>query len=227
MLDLLPQDDPRAMRSRRDLRRINAWMLQGWIMRRLLATPAAQRPRTVLELGGGDGTLMLKVARRMASEWGDVTLLLLDRHDVVSSKTRDAFGTLGWKVESIVGDVFQVLLHPMERPIDLIVANLFLHHFQPEQLTWLTERAAKLAPTFVACEPRRGRLPLQACRMLWAIGCSDISRHDALTSVRAGFCGKELSALWPNRRNWVLDERAAGLFTHCFVARRRQEGGPA
>ena len=32
LLDELPPDDPRAMRSRRDLRRINAWMRNHAIM---------------------------------------------------------------------------------------------------------------------------------------------------------------------------------------------------
>ncbi|TPV99455.1 MAG: hypothetical protein USCAAHI_01108 [Beijerinckiaceae bacterium] len=37
-LDSLPPDDPRAGRSRRDLRRINAWMQQAGIMAGVLAS---------------------------------------------------------------------------------------------------------------------------------------------------------------------------------------------
>jgi hypothetical protein len=40
-------------------------------------------------------------------------------------------------------------------------------------------------------------------------------------SVRAGFTGAELGALWPRTTGWNLEERARGLFSHCFVARRR------
>ena len=32
LLDALPPDDPRAVRSRRDLRRVNAWMRNHTIM---------------------------------------------------------------------------------------------------------------------------------------------------------------------------------------------------
>jgi hypothetical protein len=39
-------------------------------------------------------------------------------------------------------------------------------------------------------------------------------------SVRAGFADEELSALWPSIPGWKLQERARGLFSHSFVARR-------
>jgi hypothetical protein len=59
--------------------------------------------------------------------------------------------------------------------------------------------------------------------MLIAIGCNDVSRHDAVVSVRAGFSDRELSELWPADRRWSLHEHAALPFTHCFAARRDAE----
>jgi hypothetical protein len=224
LLDVLPEYDPRAMRARRDLRRVNAWMGQARIMQRLLLRHARGTPRTILELGGGDGTFMLTVARRLA--WRDVTLLLLDRQDLVSPGTRAALRALGWTIEPIIGDVFDLLRQPIGRRVGVVTANLFLHHFAAEQLTWLAERAARLAPLFVATEPQRAAWPLFASHMLWAIGCNAVSRHDAVTSVRAGFRCTELSDLWPRQQDWALHEHAAGLFTHCFVARRRAAGTP-
>jgi hypothetical protein len=47
-----------------------------------------------------------------------------------------------------------------------------------------------------------------------------VTRHDAVLSVRAGFAGRELSALWPSADGWKLEERRAGLFSHLFVAHR-------
>jgi hypothetical protein len=47
-----------------------------------------------------------------------------------------------------------------------------------------------------------------------------VTRHDAPASVRAGFAGLELSALWPNEGRWELHE-STRLFAHCFVARKR------
>ncbi len=63
-LDKLPPEDPRAIRSRRDLQRVNRWMQQMGIMQRALTGCCEQRaPRALLELGVGDGTLLLWVVR--------------------------------------------------------------------------------------------------------------------------------------------------------------------
>jgi hypothetical protein len=56
--------------------------------------------------------------------------------------------------------------------------------------------------------------------LLFAIGCNDVSRHDAVASVRAGFSGRELSRLWPERDGWTLHEAPAWPFTHAFAALR-------
>lgn len=48
-----------------------------------------------------------------------------------------------------------------------------------------------------------------------------VTRADAVLSVRAGFRGAELQALWPAATaRWSLAETRAGLFSHCFVASR-------
>ena len=97
LLDQLPADDPRAQRSRRDLRRVNLWMRQAGIMAELLLAHArTAKPLTLIELGAGDGTFMLRVARKIAHALPGVKLMLLDRQDLVSRETRDAFAALTW-----------------------------------------------------------------------------------------------------------------------------------
>ena len=100
------------------------------------------------------------------------------------------------------------------------MATLFLHHFSEAELRRLLEQAARRADVFLACEPRRDVVSLGAARLLGLLGCNDVTRHDARLSVRAGFAGKELSALWPAGGGWRLTERRAGGFSHCFVAER-------
>jgi hypothetical protein len=58
-------------------------------------------------------------------------------------------------------------------------------------------------------------------RLLWAIGCNSVTRHDAAVSVGAGFAGSELAALWPPAPagRWNLVEESAGLFSHLFMAK--------
>jgi hypothetical protein len=38
--------------------------------------------------------------------------------------------------------------------------------------------------------------------------------------VEAGFCGHEISTLWPSSSSWNFVERSSGLFTHFFSAER-------
>src|SRR4030081_2910830 len=67
LLDEMPADDPTVIRARRDLKRLNAVILQAGIMAPILLRQwTRERPRTILDLGCGDGTFMLSVARRLA-----------------------------------------------------------------------------------------------------------------------------------------------------------------
>ena len=89
---------------------------------------------------------------------------------------------------------------------------------QSERLRELLARVASVTQVFAACEPRRGKLAWFASRMVFVLGCNDVTRHDAAVSVRAGFAAYELSALWPP--GWDTDERLAPPFSHWFLARR-------
>jgi len=218
-LDILVSNDSRALRSRQVLARINLLMLQSRIMTHALQRfHRGRKPRLILDLGAGDARFMLRLARRLAPIWPEVSVISIDRQNIVSNRTRNDFQSLGWRLEKVTADVFDFLEIGSDCRVDIIVANLFLHHFQQEQLSRLLNGAKRLSRLFVACEPRRGSVGLAAGHLLWAIGCNDVSRHDALASVRAGFRAKELSALWPAGDGWEVDERAIGPLTHRFVA---------
>ena len=221
-LDHLPADDPRAMRSRRDLTRVNSFMGNaGRMADTLLHHSEGKAPHTIVDLGSGDGQFMLQVARRLAPHWRDVSVVLLDQQNIVSPATRAGFTTLGWRVDPTSADVFDFLAQV--QPVDIITANLFLHHFVDEQLRRLFEQIARATSLMVACEPRRSKFVVEASRLLWAVGCNDVSVHDAVASARAGFNDKELSALWPRDPEWQVNEQTAGLFSHRFVARRNRQ----
>jgi hypothetical protein len=213
ILDFLAPDDPRAVSSRRDLTRINAVMRQSAIMADALAGVGA--PKCLADLGGGDGRFLLGVARRLARRWPGVHAAILDQHDIVSPETRAGFAALGWHCEVLRGDVFETL--PRLRP-DIVTANLFLHHLEESALTRLLAAVAAQARTFVACEPRRGHFALLGARLVGLLGANDVSRHDAVVSVRAGFLGHDLSVLWPQDGAWRLHENSVLPFTHVFKA---------
>jgi hypothetical protein len=190
-LDQLPAQDPRAVRSRADLRRVNALMGNARLIARHLG-----EARRIADLGGGDGSLMRSVERKLKRKL-EVTI-----------------------VDRVAGlEALEFLAAP-GRPLDAIVANLFLHHLTEPELRRLFALAADRAPMFIACEPRRSRLALAGSRLVWSIGANHVTRHDAVVSVRAGFTGEELSALWPPAPGWTLSERSALPFSHLFTARR-------
>lgn len=222
ILDELPPDDPRAQRSRRDLRRIHRVMRSASILRRAFGRMPS--PRRIIELGAGDGTLLLRLARRLDPPWKAVELTLLDRHDLLAAPTRAAYGRLGWKVEVLVADVFDWARAAPSAPADrhdLCVANLFLHHFRDAELKLLLAGVAARADAFVACEPRRDALALLAGRSTVLIGANAVTRSDAVTSVAAGFRDRELTEAWCGTPGaWRLEEFRALPFTHCFVAQR-------
>jgi SAM-dependent methyltransferase len=222
LLDQLPADDPRAIRARRDLKRANAIILQHLVMAHTLLKYAdGAQPRVLVDIGSGDGTFVLRVARRLARRWHNVHVILLDQQSIVSQETRDGFAALQWTVEPVAANVLDFFSRPRSEHIDVITANLFLHHLQDPELRQLLARAAAMTRLFVACELRRTRLVREMGRLQWLIGAGDVVCYDAVVSARASFLGQEISALWPTRDGWDLFERAVGPLAHVFVARRR------
>ena len=297
LLDDLPADEPAAIGSRRDLRRLNTLMGHAAIIARCLKNIFPHKPPSrIVEIGAGDGHLLLRIARQMHSScWihsqrshhregaaqfpplpegleplgkrrkesgrsqrparteragaseslgrgeGESTsttttvshpplpstsatplvdVLFIDLQNLLSTDTKIEFAVLNWRVRSVQSDVFDWLSDSSAKT-DVVLANLFLHHFTDAQLTRLFSEIAEKADALIAVEPRRARWPLFCARLLALIGCNVVTCHDAPISVRAGFTDRELSALWPRNDDWELTERRAGLFSHLFVARRK------
>jgi hypothetical protein len=219
ILDSLPAGNPHAIQSRRDLRKVNAFMGHAGVITRALQE-SRSLPRTIVELGAGDGSLLLKVARRLPRPQTRVRAVLVDFNPSVSADTCAAFRTLGWDIETRKSDVFEWLLRADVERADVTIANLFLHHFRDAELTTLFAAASRQTSRFVACEPRRSAASLAGASLLILIGCNTVTRHDATISVRAGFDDRELSALWPNEQGWKLTESRVGLFSHWFDAKQ-------
>ena len=231
-LDHLAPADPAATRSRRDLMRVHRAMgtrsivSRGW--RDLVSSARARRPLRILEIGAGDGRLSLGIARDLAPHWLAAQLTLLDRQHIVSPATLAGFAELGWTARVEVVDVLSWAAPPeVEAPgaavarWDLITATLFLHHFEGGELDRLLAAVALRSDRFFACEPKRSWLPLAGSHLVGAIGANAVTREDAVLSVHAGFRGDEISAAWARTGDaWQTREFDAGLFSHCFSARR-------
>jgi len=218
-LDELPPDDPRATRSRKDLRRINRIMRHPDL---LIEVWRRNRPdrwiETIVELGAGDGAFLLEFARGIAPVSRAFRVILVDRLAAVEKQTLDGFRELGWSAEFVQADVFE-WLQRTELTDAACIANLFLHHFDEQRLRLLLEQIARRSNLFIALEPRRTAGGVFASHLVGLLGCNSVTRHDAVASVHAGFKGKELSTVWPGR-GWYTQEIEAGPFSHCFSAQQ-------
>jgi len=217
-LDTLPASDPRAQRSRRELVRVNALMANAGIVARTLAA-AGRRPARLAEIGAGDGRFASRLVRALGPAPANARITLVDRQCGVDARARAMLDAAGWRVEEVRADVFDWLADPASA-CEAIVANLFLHHFEPPDLSRLLGLAARRAAGFVACEPRRSVIASGGARLLGLVGCGEVTRHDAVASVHAGFRGAELSQLWPREPGWLVAEGPRGLFSHAFSAQR-------
>jgi hypothetical protein len=225
LLDGLDANDPDAMRSRMDLQRVHramgtrAILLSG--LKALAAKHPKDRPLRLLEIGAGDGSLMLGVAQALTPTWSRVDLTLLDRQHLLDKTTVDRYAAVGWTAVAQVVDVLDWAAASVSGTWDLVVANLFLHHFQGVQLDAILAAIALRTSRFFACEPRRDWLALAGSHLIGAIGAGAVTREDAVSSVCAGFNGNEITALWPHGDGqWQVQEYSAGLFSHCFRAER-------
>jgi hypothetical protein len=219
LLDELPANNPRAEKSRRDLRRVNWLMGNVGIIQQNLEKYFAGKPlEKIVELGAGDGSFMLQIAQRNSKRWRNIEATFVDQQRLISVETENGFRKLGWEIKIIRADIFDWL--PACAPADCIVTNLFLHHFENEKLSELLHLISEKTKVFIACEPWRCRWSVPGTKLLWLLGCNDVTRHDAAVSVRAGFREKEISNLWPQNEKWKTEEGESGLFSHTFSAKK-------
>jgi hypothetical protein len=225
-LDDLPAANPDAVRARADLRRFNCLMGHARIIARVMEPHleveiARHRPLRISELGAGDGWLLLQLARIWATQGVSADAELVDLRYLLTGQMRHAFGELAWSVTPVARDVRVWLAAPEpQEPADMVLANFFLHHFEDAELREMFRQVAGRTACFIACEPRRSDFALKAARFVRAVGCGPVIRHDAPLSVRAGFDGREIAALWPDPDQWVIAEGAAGWFSHYFMAKK-------
>ncbi len=190
LLDHLHVDDPHAMRSRRDLRRINFLMgNERWVRRTLARFPAATQGG-IVELGAGDGRLCSALATAFPES------------PVTGLDLAPAPAGLAPKVKWLRGDLFT---QAPPTPGGVRIANLFLHHFEGESLAALG-RWLENAELLVFNEPNRASLPHWLGRLMhpWI---NHVTRHDMHVSITAGFTVGEIQQLLGlDPARWTFEE---------------------
>ena len=223
LLDVLPPADERALKSRLDLRLLNQCMKHPQLMSHaLLENLNGVKSPKIVELGAGDGDFLLSVGCRLQKEMPNSEAILVDRLDSFDPKIHEEFKNLGWRLRTEIVEVFDWLRQSPPDSADAIVANLFLHQFQSNELAEMLRLAARSTKLFIALETSRAWLPRLCGHFLWVIGCGPVTRHDAGISIRAGFLRREISTMWEDKDKWELAERPVGLFSHLFIARRKE-----
>jgi hypothetical protein len=179
----------------------------------------AAQPKRILELGAGDGSLLLRLAGALRPRWSGVGLTLLDRQHIVDSETIESYRRHGWEVTTVCEDVLIWARQAHHQPYDLTVATLFLHHFQDSDLRELLRGVVSQSRAFIAIEPRREMLAKVGSRLIGLLGTNAVTREDAVKSVAAGFTDDEISAAWPaTDTTWWTQEFRVLPFSHGFIA---------
>jgi hypothetical protein len=220
ILDSLPSSDPSALASRRDLQRLHTLLGQTrlwlrWFQKRYPDRP----PASLVDLGCGDGHLLTTLLQKAFPNGGHGSrLFFLDRQPSIPDSALEILRRKNWLPTVIPSDLHEWIRSAP--PTELILTNLFLHHFHDSELRDLFKKISTLTATFIAAEPHRGFAGTVGSRLLKFLGCHSVTQHDARVSVQAGFRDHELSGLWSGRSDWSLTEQRMGPFTHFFSAEK-------
>ena len=206
LLDLLPPDDPDAMRAREEMDMVNGIMgNHRWIER--MNRRHREDGWRITELGAGDGTL----SRRLL------------KSDCCTEETLHAFDLaprpVQWPAAAhwTCGDVLAQALPETE----IVVANLFLHHFTQEQLRLLGSRLSPVTRLIVAAEPARRWIYCLLGRLFCELAeLNHVQRHDMQASICAGFHGQELQLALGLGNEWQVDAYEHPMGGYRFLAWR-------
>ncbi len=210
ILDSLPSDDPLAIRSRRDLVLINRMMGNyGWVAREIERTPRDQVSEWV-EIGAGDGRLSSVLSRSGLEPLSITGMDFLPRPKSWPEHWR-------WQQ----GNIFDGLGEISDRDRGL-VANLFLHHFDAEDLHLLGKVIDRECSRLIFSEPARYRF-FHAASHLFDPFVNGVTRHDMRVSIGAGFRKGELASALGLSEEWIVEESTTILGAYRLQAWRQKD----
>jgi 2-polyprenyl-3-methyl-5-hydroxy-6-metoxy-1,4-benzoquinol methylase len=205
LLDSLPPFHPDAIRSRRDLRLINGIMGNFRWLRRQLGQRLRPQDR-ILELGAGDGALSRSLLTHGIAR--PEQLLALDLHPPPLDWPADAH----WLQQDLFSAPFP--------DAEIVIANLFLHHFESPQLARIGSLLSPQTRLLLLSEPERRRRFLWTSPLLHLLfRLNHVTRFDMRVSIQAGFRGSELiEAL--QLPSWKTQQMPSLFGAHRVIASR-------
>ncbi len=207
LLETYPDDHPDAISGREDLLLVNAVMGNHRWMERMLRRHC-QPGWKITEIGAGDGALSRRFVQAGICDARSLHAFDLAKRPV------------DWPPEAVwtQGDLF---LQPLPES-EVVVANLFLHHFTDEQLRVLGSRISPKTRLILAAEPERRWMHTVMGRFFcWLAELHPITQFDMQVSIRAGFRGEELArSLGLDVQEWRWECSATVLGGYRLIAMR-------
>jgi ubiquinone/menaquinone biosynthesis C-methylase UbiE len=205
-----------------DLWRINRWLggvrSNLGLLGRYFARTGARSAR-ILDVGAGDSRLAMRLQEKLRRRDIGAEFVTLDRR---LSHLRNGNGASPG-LPAVVADVFNLPFG--ENSFDVVMSNLFFHHFSGEDAVALLRRLARVAKDAVIVNDlERSFLPYLFIRVAYPFARSRITRYDGPASVRqaytraelkglaesAGFHDFEIEGLMPFRLGMTLWKKPAG-----------------
>lgn len=191
LLDSLPAEAPAAIRSRRELRVVNALMgNERWVIRELLAREKIAG-NGIVEIGAGEGSL----CRKMHAHFSNNRICGIDLLERPASLPQ----AIDWHCGNVI------TLDP-PRGFGVLVANLFLHHFTDEELGWFAAWLPHFSLVIINEPLRRQSAHVWGSFLRPFIG--HVTRHDMHVSIDAGFlCGELPELFHEHAADWEIQEK--------------------
>ncbi len=199
-----------------DLWRINRWLggVSGTLLlfERFFARAGPHAVR-VLDIGAGDARLAAFLERKMKDRKMEVQFTVLDRR-IAHLSHASAPGMSRW---AVAADTFALPF--AEATFDVVMCNLFLHHFSDGAAIRLLKALMAIAREAVLINDlERSAIAYFFIRTAWPLARGRITKHDGPASVRqaytlqelralveeAGCHDYELESLWPYRLGLIL-----------------------
>ncbi|HET7839997.1 MAG TPA: methyltransferase domain-containing protein [Terriglobia bacterium] len=177
-------------RSLDDLWRINRWLGGVRSSLRLLENYFARtgaKTARILDVGAGDSRLATRLQEEFRRRGIEVQFVALDRK---LTHLRNGHAPRP-EVPAIAADVFQLPFG--ENAFDVVMCNLFFHHFSGEGAVSLLRALAKIARGAVIINDlERHFLPYMFICIAYPFAHSRITRNDGPASVRQAYTRQEL-----------------------------------
>ena len=180
-------------RSLDDLWRMNRWL--GGVSSSLrmigdVLSSTHARSLRILDVGAGDGRLAARLRDELRERGIRVDFFVLDRR-LAHLQNGDPVRA---DLRPVVADALRLPF--AERSFDVVMCNLFFHHFSHEKATGLLRALAQIASRAVLVNDlERHWVPYLFIRSAFMFTRSRVTRHDAPASVRQAYTREEFAGL--------------------------------